>query len=199
VLLFGVGMATAWAWAAIRTSVSEDVFNVLGRSFLNHADLFSFGMLLAVVMVAIENGALKLPRWWRMPAYALFATLVGVTMLLADRGLIYIYRGAIPYELLTGAAAALLLALIVLPSDTPSISFITRMLDTRVFVALGLISYSLFLWHEPLQRLADQWGWTVAGSRGFWVNLLILGVVSLVLATLTYRWVERPALALKNR
>jgi peptidoglycan/LPS O-acetylase OafA/YrhL len=199
VLLFGVGMVTAWVWAAIRTSVSENVFNILGRSFLNHADLFSFGMLLAVLTVAIENGAIRLPSWWRMPGYALFVTLVGVTAILADRGVIYIYRGAVPYELLTGAAAALLLALVVLPSANASMSILTRMLDARVFVSIGLISYSLFLWHEPLQRLADEWGWTVAGARGFWVNLLILGVVSLVLATLTYQWVERPALVRKNR
>ena len=199
VLLLVVGTVTAGTWDAIGTHVSENAFDIVGRSFLNHADLFTFGMSLAVLMVMVEDGIIRLPRWWRVPTYALFAALVGATMLLADRGGLYIYRGAVRYELLTGAAAALLLALVVLPAVDASRSILARILDTRIFVAIGLVSYSLFLWHEPLQRLANQQGWTVGGPRGFWINLLILGAVSLAFSVLTYRFVERPALARKKR
>jgi peptidoglycan/LPS O-acetylase OafA/YrhL len=197
-LLFGVGLVTALVTSTLLPPESGTAHSVLVRSFLNHADLFAFGMTLAVVMVSIEDGVLRLPRWWRIPTYALLASLVCATVLLVDRGVILTYKGAVPYELLTGLAAVLLLALVVLPSADLSTSVVTRILDTRVFVALGLVSYSLFLWHEPLQRWADARSLTLRGPLGFLVNLVSLGVVSLALAALTYRFVERPALARKH-
>jgi peptidoglycan/LPS O-acetylase OafA/YrhL len=172
---------------------------VLGRSFLNHADLFAFGMALAVVMVSIEQGRIRAPsRWWRGPAYGLVLGLAGVTMLLADRGVIDVYRGAVPYELLTGSAAVLLLALVVVPVRDGSAALVTRILDTQGFVALGLVSFSLFLWHEPLMRLAFEQGLTLPGAWGFWGNLLILGAIAVALSVVTYRFVEQPALARKR-
>jgi len=66
---------------------------------------------------------------------------------------------------------------------------VTRLLSTRPAVALGLISYSLYLWHWPLLSLARyhfdrplQWG--EVGS--------LLGL-SLLAAFVSYRYVEMPA------
>lgn len=196
VLMFVVGIMTPWVRDNLPSGTEQ---TVLGRSVLNHTDLFAFGMGLAVLMVSIEHGRLRLPTWWRAPTYGLVFALACIAMLLADRGLIYTYRGAVPYELLTGACALALLALVVLPSGDGSASIVTRILETRVFAALGLVSYSLFLWHEPLQRLAFSEGLTLSGASGFWFNLLLLGAISVVLAVLTYRFVERPALERKKR
>jgi peptidoglycan/LPS O-acetylase OafA/YrhL len=70
---------------------------------------------------------------------------------------------------------------------------------------IGIISfdcppdnYSLFLWHEPLQRLLHERGLTLDGSGGFVVNMVVLGVLSGLLSALTYRYVERPALRRKT-
>jgi peptidoglycan/LPS O-acetylase OafA/YrhL len=196
--LISLALLTAWVWG---TKLPSDgvASAILVRSFANHADLFAFGMILAVIMVSIEDGAFKLPGWWRIPTYAVLASLVCATVVLVDGGVILTYKGAVPYEFLTALAAALLLALVVLPSTDGSVSIITRILDTRILGAIGLVSYSLFLWHEPLQRWADQSGLTFAGASGFWVNLLFLGLASAALATLTYRLVERPALDRKRR
>jgi peptidoglycan/LPS O-acetylase OafA/YrhL len=169
------------------------------RSFLNHADLFAFGMGLAVLMVNIEDGHIRLPRWWRRPAYLLLGGMVCATVLLVDRGLIYGYRGAVEYDLITGCCAALILAVVALPAADSSISLLTRVLETRILVAMGLISYSVFLWHEPLIRWAKERGFTLTGSQGFWVNILVLGVATSLLSAITYRFVERPALARKRR
>ncbi|HEX6207473.1 MAG TPA: acyltransferase [Actinomycetota bacterium] len=195
-LLFLMGLVTPWIVDRLEPGTMKDA---LGRSFLTHGDLFAFGMVLAIVMASIEHGGLRMPRWWRVPAFGLIAALALIAMLLADRELIYIYQGAVIYELLTGPAAMLLLALVVVPSADGSLSLLTRILDSRAFVALGLISYSLFLWHEPLQRLAFKEGLTLPGVSGFWANLVILGVVATALSVLTYRFIERPALALKAR
>jgi len=63
-----------------------------------------------------------------------------------------------------------------------------RLLGTRAMVAVGAISYSLYLWHWPLyalttQRLGytPQWWWRVG-----------LVVVAVLLATLSYQLLENP-------
>jgi peptidoglycan/LPS O-acetylase OafA/YrhL len=168
------------------------------RSFWYHADLFALGMALAVARVNLEDGRLRLPAWWR-PAAA--TGLVGITLatvLLTDRGRIEQYNGALPYETLVTVACALLLALVVLTTAGPP-SPVVRLLEIRPLVAAGLISYSLFLWHEPVVRWLQQHGWTIGGTGGFWVNLLVLAVLSGLLSGLTYRYVERPALSRKAR
>jgi peptidoglycan/LPS O-acetylase OafA/YrhL len=168
------------------------------RSFWFHADLFALGMALAVTRVNLEDGRLRLPSWWR-PAAA--ASLVGVTMatvLLTDRGRIQQYNGALAYETLVTVACALLLALVVLPTAEAPPPANVRLLETRLLVAVGLASYSLFLWHEPVVRWLQQHGLTSGGTAGFWVNLLLVGALSGLLSGLTYRFVERPALRRKT-
>jgi len=169
------------------------------RSFWYHADLFALGMALAVARVNLEDGRLRLPTWWRRVAAAGLVMVTLMTVLLTDRGRIQQYQGALVYETLVTVACALLLALVVLPvTASARPPALVRLLETRVFVAVGLASYSLFLWHEPVVRWLQQHRWTVGGSGGFWVNLVVLGVVSGLLSGLTYRFVERPALSRKT-
>jgi peptidoglycan/LPS O-acetylase OafA/YrhL len=169
------------------------------RSFWYHADLFALGMALAVARVNLEDGRLRLPTWWRRVAAAGLVMVTLVTVLLTDRGRIQQYQGALVYETLVTVACALLLALVVLPvTASARPPALVRLLETRVFIAVGLASYSLFLWHEPVVRWLQHHRWTVGGSGGFWVNLVVLGVVSGLLSGLTYRFVERPALSRKT-
>jgi peptidoglycan/LPS O-acetylase OafA/YrhL len=169
------------------------------RSFWYHADLFALGMALAVLRVNLEDGRLRLPAWWRKAAAAGLVAVTVSIVFLTDRALILQCQGAVVYETLVMAACALLLALVVLPAAEPaSLSGLARLLETRLFVTVGLISYSLFLWHEPVVRWLQSRGWTMGGAGGFWVNLLTLGLLSGVLSGLTYRYVERPALSRKT-
>jgi peptidoglycan/LPS O-acetylase OafA/YrhL len=169
------------------------------RSFWYHADLFALGMALAVLRVNLEDGRFRLPTWWRKAAAAGLVGVTILTVLLTDRERIAQYQGAVAYELLVTLACALLLALVVLPATEPAPrSALVRLLEARLFVAVGLVSYSLFLWHEPVARWLQQRGWTMGGAGGFWMNLLVLGVLSGLLSGLTYRYVERPALSCKT-
>ena len=66
---------------------------------------------------------------------------------------------------------------------------VERLLRRQPFPFLALISFSLYLWHWPILEIAAQ-------SRGtavlpVWDNVLLL-LVSGVLATLTYRFIENP-------
>jgi peptidoglycan/LPS O-acetylase OafA/YrhL len=63
-----------------------------------------------------------------------------------------------------------------------------RLLSQRVMVFIGLISYPLYLWHWPLLSFAHTANW-----RGFTPVMKIAAVASsFILATLTYKYVERP-------
>lgn len=158
-------------------------------------------MALAVLRINLEDGRLRLPSWWRAAAAAGLVGVTVLTVILTDRELINQYQGALPYETLVTFACALLLALVVLPSGEPASAWaLARVLETRPFVAVGLISYSLFLWHEPVVRWLQLHGWTLGGAAGFSVNLLVLVLVAVggVLSGLTYRHVERPALSRKT-
>lgn len=62
-------------------------------------------------------------------------------------------------------------------------------------VSLATVSYSLYLWHEPVLRAIDDWTWLPApgGVSGFgWYALTLLSV-SLVVAYLSYWTIERTA------
>jgi peptidoglycan/LPS O-acetylase OafA/YrhL len=89
------------------------------------------------------------------------------------------------------AAFALLLASMVLPES----SALDRMFTTRPLIALGVISYGVFLWHavviETLQR-TPLWTYELPNT------LLTLGL-TLVVATASWILIERRFLARKDR
>jgi peptidoglycan/LPS O-acetylase OafA/YrhL len=170
----------------------------LVRSFWCQADLFAFGMALAVLRVESEDGLLRLPRWWRKAA---LVTVVATYVVLLEYG--KTRQGwQLSYSLgntMIAGACALVLACVVLPADRAAGSRLVRVLEARPFVAAGVVSYSIFLWHEPLIRALHDHDLTLAGGGGFVVNLTVAGLVTGVAATVTYRFVEAPALRLKFR
>ena len=66
---------------------------------------------------------------------------------------------------------------------------VARLLNTTPFVTVGVLSYSLYLWHRLFLR-PDAW-------QSWWdfpLNIVLLGIV----ATLSYVLIERPFLRLKD-
>lgn len=64
----------------------------------------------------------------------------------------------------------------------------TRLMSVRPLVFLGLISYSLYLWHWPLLVFAKY----VLGLAPLGILVVPLLILSLALAYASYRWVETP-------
>ena len=65
---------------------------------------------------------------------------------------------------------------------------ITKILSTKLFVGIGLISYSLYLWHYPIlafDKISEF-------SQSDMVNKLLLGVFLLILSIFSYYCIERP-------
>jgi peptidoglycan/LPS O-acetylase OafA/YrhL len=172
---------------------------VLVRGFFYHADLFTFGIVVAVAHVAIQQGLWRPSQAWRWGAWSGLLVSAGLAVWLTDQGIINFYQGAVEYETLVSIACALLVALVVMPGARPEkMPALMRALETRPLVFVGLVSYSLFLWHEPLIRSLQSHGLTLGGTSGFFMSLGLFLVVSLAAAGLTYHYVEKPFLRRKR-
>jgi len=100
-----------------------------------------------------------------------------------------------PWVWLFNALIALAFASLVLGAAADPRGAVARGLQWRPLAWLGMVSYSLYLWHAPLLHGFAQWAQRAAGT---W-DLLWLTVASLVLAWLSYRFVERPFLGARAR
>ena len=67
-------------------------------------------------------------------------------------------------------------------------TFAGALLSTRPFVGIGLISYSAYLWHQPLFAFAR----IRATEAPSFTLMMVLSVVALGLAWFSWRFVERP-------
>ena len=147
------------------------------------------GAMLACI--ALHRPASAARRAWDMAARPRLATTVsmaGIVLILL--GMVFAREKGFPgwQALLPALGTALLI--LAGPGAT-----VNRMLLARgVLVAIGLISYPLYLWHWPLLSFAR----IVHGELGaeLRVGLLVLAVI---LAALTHVLVERPVKAVRNR
>lgn len=159
--------------------------------FPDHMHWFALGMFVAVARVLYEDGRLVVFRAVRLG-------IGGAALLVAAGTLKLAYAGVLSFEeeeSLLSLSCALLLALVVLP---PARSIVVRMLAWRPLVYLGLISYSIFLWHEPVLRFLRENGLTAGGTEGFGIDLVTLTAISIALASITYVLVEKPALSARD-
>ena len=72
--------------------------------------------------------------------------------------------------------------------------WITKILSTKLFVGIGLISYSLYLWHYPVFAFARILEFTQSSI----FNKLLLGIIILILSIVSYYFVELPFRNKKN-
>jgi peptidoglycan/LPS O-acetylase OafA/YrhL len=115
-------------------------------------------------------------RAQRLVARAGWLWLLAIAVVIAVGATPSVYVvGIIPLEL---ATAALILALMASRD-----SVLSRALSFRPLVGVGVISYGLYLWHDPLY----SFGWP-AGT-----------VLAFAAALLSYRYVEQPFLRMKAR
>jgi len=66
--------------------------------------------------------------------------------------------------------------------------FITKILSTKLFVGIGLISYSLYLWHYPIFAFARITQLTQDEN----IKELLIGLITIILSIVSYYFVERP-------
>ncbi len=111
------------------------------------------------------------------------AALAGLLMIAAAMAL---YDASTPFPGFHAAVPVVGTALVLIFAEGSSV--VGRLLSLRPFVAVGLISYSAYLWHQPLFAFARL----NSLSTPSLAQMMILSVVALVLAYLSWRFIERP-------
>jgi peptidoglycan/LPS O-acetylase OafA/YrhL len=170
-----------------------------------YMDHIGLGMLLAVISVWLSqrDGPLPQPLRFlaRFPsvcfAVALLAIWIGATRigLTGAAGELYSPTQYMERHVLNSVIAVAMVLPAVFGDSRQGLT--RRVLGSPVFVYLGLISYGFYLYH--LAFIDQLIAWKLYDvTFSFWVWFAIAGVGALILGSLSYYLVERPALSLKR-
>lgn len=138
--------------------------------------------LLLGALIALERDKLLASRWggaaWREVWSVVGLALILWAVFLYDSGTPFPGRFAVPPVL--GSA-------LVLCFCSPG-TYLGRVLASRAFVAVGLMSYSAYLWHQPIFAFA------LSASIGHPTKAVYVVLIALTaaLSYLSWRYVERP-------
>ena len=99
----------------------------------------------------------------------------------------FVYDGKTTFPGLA-ALAPVLGAVAILLAGASGPTFTSRLLQSRPVLYIGLISYSLYLWHWPLIVLVRY----ALGMAPITAYIPVLFVASLALASLSYHFIEQP-------
>jgi len=181
------GAIASTAWMGVLVSPTGDP----SRAYLG-SDSHAMGLLVGVALGIVAGAGApwdSFTGWVRSSAAAtcaapLFAAAalvaVVVTMRVARDSTLALYRGGF---LVFALVCAVIIAVVVTQPE----SLLSRLLRNPGLVALGLRSYSLYLWHWPVRVFVTP----RPGLDGFTLFVVRLAI-SLVLAEVSYRFVERP-------
>ncbi|MBW7922100.1 MAG: acyltransferase [Rubellimicrobium sp.] len=107
----------------------------------------------------------------------------GLLLILAA---VFVYDDATPFPSLYALAPVIGSVLIILFAADET--WVARLLSLRPFVGIGLISYSAYLWHQPLFAFARLRSLTTPAP---WL-MAALALLSLALAWASWRYIEQP-------
>jgi len=173
VFVVALALSLYWTWNAPRLAF----YMMPSRAWQ-----FALGALvfLAVGTPNYQTGTRKLGTTW-----SLLAGWAGLAMVLAAALLI---DGSVPYPgywaLLPTSGTALVLAAGTGPAGWREAN---RWLSSQPMQAVGRVSYSWYLWHWPVLLLGAE----LIDARTSW-NRLLLVLLSLLIAVLSYRFFETP-------
>jgi peptidoglycan/LPS O-acetylase OafA/YrhL len=111
------------------------------------------------------------------------ASVIGIVLILAS---IFLLDSSLPFPSLYALAPTIGTALIILYATSNTLVY--KLLSQKLFVGIGLISYSAYLWHQPLfvfVRIMHGDSLTIGV-----ISVLVLS--TLILAFLSWRYVELP-------
>jgi peptidoglycan/LPS O-acetylase OafA/YrhL len=115
------------------------------------------------------------------------AGMVGIVLMGAA---LLLYHTWTPFPGLAAVPPCLGTALVIAAGESGD-HFVGRLLSLKPVVFVGLISYSLYLWHWPLV-VFYKFGFTVIGGLNHHQSQALLLTLSLMMAILSWRFVEIP-------
>ena len=178
----------SWFDPAIGQYISYPSINQLPARL----DQFVYGMFAAWILV-------RRPHWVQRPGWWLAAGMIGILAMVVGAGPRddFLVRFDAPWLFFHHSLLAASFAVLMLGVAAGS-QLGRHLFAGRTAVWLGLISYSLYLWHYPLLKLWQYLvgaGWFGAAPL---LSLWLLAIpIILLVAWLSYRYVELPFLARK--
>jgi len=110
-----------------------------------------------------------------------YLSLIGIIAILAS---IFLYDDATPFPSFYGLVPVVGTVLLIIFASEETV--VAKLLRTKVFVGVGLISYSTYLWHQPLLAFLK-----ITDVNGGYIRFLAV-ILALVLGGFSWRFVEKP-------
>lgn len=142
--------------------------------------------LLAGALLAFGAAQFSSGRWIRE-----IAAVVGIFMIAAC----YVfYTPSTPFPGLAALPLCLGAVLVIHSGEASEPTFVGRILSSKPLVGVGLISYSVYLWHWPILSLSRYRFPDAFAASGVEFVLLQLALVTTILAVgfLSWRFIEQP-------
>jgi peptidoglycan/LPS O-acetylase OafA/YrhL len=171
--------AFAVVWRAFLAFVQAPV-DLLYIGSLERSDALLYGCAAAI---AIRLG-------WRPSAASFW---LGTATTAAMPLMPFVLDSAYQDAVFTTAVLAVSAAAMIVGLDYVAPSWVRSCLSLRALVAVGVISYGLYLWHGPLMRIARGFGYDGPEWRA------VVALVSIGVAWTSYRHVEAPIRAWARR
>ena len=171
-------------------------------------DLFALGIGLAVLSVAGDDShrfdlVVAPLRWLGDHAVASWALAGAAFVIVCNIGLpITFANGTHAEEMARQVLYGLTALFLVVPAvfGVQDRGAVRALLRSRVFVAVGVVSYGVFLWHfDWIKQLVDFGLLRNVHELRFLVLLALTVALTMATAALSWFVIERPALSLKSR
>ena len=137
-------------------------------------------LILGALLASLAQGVSRLPRF-----IAMIGGLVGLGLVIFS-GLTQ--SDPLKFPGSTALTPTLGAFLIIAAGSVKEITLPSRILSFKLLQRIGKISYSLYLWHWPVLVIPQ----VIAGNHLTLAKRLLLALLSIVLAVITERFVERP-------
>ena len=170
-----IGLFALWSFVASVSTLRLDPSST-SAFYLVHYRAWE---LLLGAMLALHENLIRFPDYAHRSL-----TLAGILLILVP---VVSYTPNTPFPGLAALAPCLGTAIVIYFGKGARISG-ARLLAWRPLVFVGLISYSLYLWHWPVFVFFAHW----AGRRATSWETVGLIALSVVIAVFSWRWIEQP-------
>lgn len=152
-------------------------------------DALSFGSILALLEPTLRQCAGIVRKTLPIFLIALMIPLLAGYRIFSGSGIYFIQISK--FTLVAGFYFLLVSYLVVSPAD----SLTNRLFSHRIAVYIGSISYGLYVYHQA----CFSWIAKLAPNYPIWISMPYSFIFAIIVAHISFRFVEKPFLQLKKR